>query len=87
MDAMAVSVEKATTAVEKTDMAEPSIMNGSDVKHDGDIESASLEKPMPGMTEDQYPHGMKLVLLAVASLVAVFLIALDQVSKPLYSCS
>jgi hypothetical protein len=32
------------------------------------------------MADDQYPHGLKLVLLAGASIVAVFLIALDQVS-------
>lgn len=31
--------------------------------------------------EDQYPHGLKLIILASASLVAVFFIALDQVSS------
>ena len=31
--------------------------------------------------EDQYPHGLKLIILASAALVAVFLIALDQVSS------
>lgn len=31
------------------------------------------------LEEDQYPHGVKLIVLASASIVAVFLIALDQV--------
>ncbi|KIN08976.1 hypothetical protein OIDMADRAFT_37925 [Oidiodendron maius Zn] len=44
----------------------------------GDSDSAGPEKPVQGMTDDQYPHGLKLVLLAGASIVAVFLIALDQ---------
>jgi hypothetical protein len=35
--------------------------------------------------EDQYPHGLKLIILASAALVAVFLIALDQVSSLLSS--
>lgn len=30
-------------------------------------------------SDDQYPHGLKLSLLAGASVVSVFLIALDQV--------
>jgi hypothetical protein len=33
----------------------------------------------------QYPHGLKLIILASAALVAVFLIALDQVSSLLSS--
>jgi MFS transporter, DHA2 family, glioxin efflux transporter len=36
-------------------------------------------QPYPPMTDDQYPHGLKLILLAGSSLIAVFLIALDQV--------
>jgi hypothetical protein len=31
--------------------------------------------------EAQYPHGLKLIILASAALIGVFLIALDQVSK------
>ena len=45
-----------------------------------DTDGADAEKPIQAMTEDQYPHGIKLVLLAGASIIAVFLIALDQVS-------
>lgn len=33
------------------------------------------------LANDQYPHGLQLIVLAAASIVAVFLIALDQVSK------
>ncbi|KAF2151523.1 MFS general substrate transporter [Myriangium duriaei CBS 260.36] len=36
------------------------------------------EKPTMPLADDHYPHGVKLVLLAGASIVAVFLIALDQ---------
>jgi len=32
--------------------------------------------------DDDYPHGWKLIILASASIIAVFLIALDQVSHP-----
>ena len=32
------------------------------------------------LKDDQYPHGLRLIILAGASIVAVFLIALDQVS-------
>jgi hypothetical protein len=42
--------------------------------------SAAFEKPVDEMTDDQYPHGLKLWLLTGASLAATFLISLDQVS-------
>ena len=55
-------------------------------------EISSTESPIPedkdreqstnGVTENQYPHGLKLVALAGASVVSIFLIALDQV-RPL----
>jgi hypothetical protein len=39
-----------------------------------------VEKPSETADDhDQYPHGLKLVLLSGSALVAVFLIALDQV--------
>jgi hypothetical protein len=34
----------------------------------------------PDIDHDKYPHGLRLIILAGASIVAVFLIALDQVS-------
>jgi hypothetical protein len=41
----------------------------------------TVEKPSETTNDDhdQYPHGLKLVLLSGSALVAVFLIALDQV--------
>ncbi|RFU35724.1 hypothetical protein B7463_g572, partial [Scytalidium lignicola] len=65
-------------AVRETDSSKPSTLNILDVSNVGDNDSAHLEKPAHGMTADQYPHGLKLVLLAGASLVGVFLISLDQ---------
>ena len=45
-------------------------------------DTVDAEKPVNAeLDDDQYPHGLKLVVLAAAALVAVFLIALDQVSK------
>ena len=52
-----------------------------DLKYSGEksIENTALSGPRPD--DKQYPQGLKFVLLAGASIVAVFLIALDQVSK------
>ncbi|KAF4626230.1 hypothetical protein G7Y89_g11933 [Cudoniella acicularis] len=77
---MAVPNEKATMAVGETDSPKPSTLNTPDMNNAGDSDSAHPGKPVQGMADDQYPHGLKLVLLAGASTVAVFLIALDQVS-------
>ena len=78
---MALPNEKATIAVGETDSPRPSSLNAPDVNNGGDSDSANSGKAVEGMTDDQYPHGLKLVLLAGASVVAVFLIALDQVSN------
>ena len=43
-------------------------------------DSTHPEKPTPAITDDEYPHGTKLVILAASAMAAVFLIALDQVS-------
>lgn len=53
-----------------------SAVDGAD-KRNRAIQTESIQDP----TQDQYPHGLKLVLLAGASVVAVFLIALDQVGN------
>ena len=45
-----------------------------------EIDGTHLEKPAQSALDDQYPHGFRLVVLAGASIIAVFLIALDQVS-------
>jgi hypothetical protein len=57
-------------------------MNAHDVNNAGDSESVLSEKPIQDAPEDQYPTGLKLVVLAGASMVSVFMIALDQVSTP-----
>jgi hypothetical protein len=51
-----------------------------DIENVGDSDSTEPEKSVQIKTKDDYPHGMKLVLLAGASIIAVFLISLDQVS-------
>lgn len=53
-----------------------------DVRVVGDSESNTSQET-PGaadLSEDGYPKGLKLVILTSASLVAMFLISLDQVS-------
>jgi hypothetical protein len=47
-----------------------------------DTGNVDADEPLHAeLDNDQYPHGLQLVVLAAASIVAVFLIALDQVSK------
>lgn len=62
-----------------------STLNTPDVTSVGDNDMAQLEKPIDSITDDQYPHGITLALLSGSSMIAVFLIALDQASTP-YSC-
>jgi hypothetical protein len=47
-----------------------------------DKDSSSSIRPSGAVSEDLYPHGFKLAILAGSSLIAVFLIALDQVTHP-----
>ena len=79
---MDVRDEKATAAVEETDPSKASAQKGDSMDKSSNTDSAEAEKPTQHMSDDQYPHGLKVVLLAGASIVAVFLIALDQVSIP-----
>ena len=59
-------------------------MSDPDSSINHDMGTLDAEKPAHVVLEDgQYPHGLKLVVLAGASLVGVFLIALDQVSNPI----
>lgn len=78
--------EKATVTVEKTDPSELIVANAANPNKisDSDSDDAETRKAVQQMSDDEYPQGFKLVLLAGASLVAVFLIALDQVSN--YPC-
>jgi hypothetical protein len=81
---MTVSDNEATMAVEETGSPLSSIRNTNDANNVGSSDTAEAhvekERSDHGMADDQYPHGLKLALLAGASIVAVFLIALDQVS-------
>jgi hypothetical protein len=75
--------EKTVTSIGTDGMGaspEPTLTHG-DVNHAGDSDSSDPEKcaPVKAIVDDEYPSGLKLVLLSAATLVAVFLIALDQV--------
>jgi hypothetical protein len=83
---MVVPNEGMVVDVRQNDSSKPSTLDHPNINSVGDSDSVYLEKPyQPArtVTEDEYPHGLKLVILAGASLIAVFLIALDQVSVPL----
>ncbi|KIY02188.1 uncharacterized protein Z520_02326 [Fonsecaea multimorphosa CBS 102226] len=75
---MAVSNDKVVMTIGGTDPPKHSILNTADVKDASDSLSTPQEKSVQSMTDDQYPHGLKMALIAGASVVAVFLIALDQ---------
>lgn len=77
---MAVVLGKEVTAVTDPDPTKPSSLSQHDASDVDVSDEQQLEKPAQDMTADQYPHGLKLILLASASLISVFLIALDQVS-------
>lgn len=66
-------------ASEAGGMKNHSTLDAPDVKNAGDTDSKPSEQSPQETSKDEYPHGLQLVLLAGASLVAVFLIALDQV--------
>ena len=51
------------------------------VDREKDIVVNGEASPDAGTDETQYPQGLRFILLASASIVAVFLIALDQVGK------
>ena len=74
--------EEAPTPAEEIDQPKALDSNDASSKDSSDVDDAEAEKPVQHIPDDQYPRGLKLVLLAGASLVAVFLIALDQVSTP-----
>ena len=78
---MPILEEKPSMAEADSTSSKSSTLDDRNVNKDGHDDDTNTEKPIQGMTEDQYPHGLKLLLLAGASIVAVFLIALDQVSN------
>ncbi|CAM1504942.1 Fc.00g025330.m01.CDS01 [Cosmosporella sp. VM-42] len=67
-----------TTSVEDLGSPKSSTLNTSDGNITSDNNESHTEKADEDMAEGEYPHGMKLFLLAGSSMVAVFLIALDQ---------
>lgn len=77
---MAVPLETTTVTIGGTSSSSPSTLNNHEANHIVSNGNEDSEKAIQPMNDDQYPHGLKLVLLAGASVVAVFLIALDQVS-------
>lgn len=80
LDIVVVPHEKATMAVEGTDSPKPSTLDTPNMNNASDCGSAQLGTPVQGMTDNQYGHGLKLVLLVGASIVSASGIALDQVS-------
>jgi hypothetical protein len=80
---MAVTNEKAAMTGAETDSPKPLNLNHPNKDSGGDGHSSNLDFPVRAMTDDNYSHGLKLVILAGASLIAVFLIALDQVGSTL----
>lgn len=78
---MVVPIEKATIDMEGDESSRHSASSASAVNGTDVSDRTTQEKSIHNVTDDQYPHGLKLVLLAGASIVAVFLIALDQVGN------
>jgi hypothetical protein len=76
--------EKATVTVDNTEPSKSIVADATNPDKAGDSDSSNegTRNPVRHMSDDEYPQGFRLVLLAGASLVAVFLIALDQVSNP-----
>lgn len=77
---MAVALGKEVTVATDSDPTKRSSVSQHDASDFEVSDGHQLDKPAQDMTADQYPHGLKLILLASASLVSVFLIALDQVN-------
>lgn len=76
---MGAPIEKEAIAPTATDIPEESVSNTRISNNDGDSNSDREKVLTEKAPEIEYPQGMKRALLASATLVAVFLIALDQV--------
>ena len=81
---MAALDEKLNVARDETNSTKSSSSDTFSGNDGGEVDKAVLDSSTPEMSDDDYPHGIKLVLLSAASLVSVFLIALDQVSLPVH---
>ena len=81
---MATAEEKKTVPLGEmlqVDSSNPKIFSPNDGDKEERTDLGSFTNPN---SEEHYPHGLKLFILAGASMVAVFLIALDQVSGPTF---
>ena len=77
---MADSPEKMPTMANAGDA--DSAPEGSATDVADDARAQAKEKPTRSTDDDQYPSGLKMVLLTSAALVVIFLIALDQARGP-----
>jgi len=68
---MDVHDEKAAVAIEDADSSRP-VSNAAPTKGFRATDTTEPRKPVQHISEDQYPHGLKLILPAGASIVATF---------------
>jgi MFS family permease len=76
---MGALVEKDVKSPAGTETSENSVSNALDSNRSGKSDSGNEKEPNESAPEILYPQGMKRAILASATLVSVFLIALDQV--------
>jgi hypothetical protein len=81
---MAGTTEKSSTSIETLSSCQDVPSGSHKAMDQKDDNMPDVGQPDPPMTDDQYPHGLKLILLAGSSLISVFLIALDQVGFYLF---
>jgi len=79
---MAAPNEKTTTGIGGADPRSSPALNKPDANATSDSDMTTAEKPAHGVTEDMYPRGLNFVLLSGSAIIAIFLIALDQVRSP-----
>lgn len=76
---MAVPDTKTALAIGEIESSQASTMNNDGTNIVVSSNNEHAEKPYEVASSDDYPHGLTLVLLISATMIAVFLIALDQV--------
>jgi len=72
------SMKEAAAVEPSTELADVEPTSSHDVERGN---SNPKKDVSADQNEDDYPHGWKLIILASASIIAVFLIALDQVRE------
>lgn len=78
---MATTEPQQTMALENTTTSQPPAPYPPNEKLSQDGANTTPQTDDLDFDDSQYPHGLRLIILASASIVAVFLIALDQVSN------